>query len=394
MRVVVAVLLLVAHEASAQTIASPPDPSTGTPVERVAPEPVQPYGLPVEPPHTCDPYVGHVRSPKAGFGVEYASGWQRSASPVDGRAWSLGLEARARLADRLGMVARIDRSTGRDEARDDDDDGRDDMSTGAVTRWTALVGPTLRFATLHDRSATRYWQLDGLVGLSRAGEQSGVLAGVDLSYQLVIARLGLRALQGFGDARDESALLVHAGFMIGAGPSFSYGAGCGQERRERGSAWAIAMDLPIVGYAHRVGAITPGFGLEGALHLYPRVDALVRGDLLDMPSGDADRALHSSVLAGVRADLSTSRRHGARRGAFLTIAGGYAHVATTSAADIQSGPVAEASFGYGPQGSDGAAYVRLHGRFGLASENRQFRAVFLSVGLELRLDRERWRDRL
>src|SRR5687767_10142390 len=42
----------------------------------------------------CDPYVVKVRSPKGGLGFDYATGWQKSARPTDGRAWSLGLEAR------------------------------------------------------------------------------------------------------------------------------------------------------------------------------------------------------------------------------------------------------------------------------------------------------------
>ncbi|HEU4612368.1 MAG TPA: hypothetical protein VFS15_09840, partial [Kofleriaceae bacterium] len=80
-------------------------------------------------------------------------------------------------------------------------------------------------------------------------------------------------------------------------------------------------------------------------------------------------------------------------GWFVALAGGYDHVATTTAAPIQSGAVADASLGLGAQGADGAAYLRLHGRFGLTDDNRELRAVFLSLGLEWRLDRNRWRDR-
>jgi hypothetical protein len=352
----------------------------------------QPYGLPHDP-GTCDPYVVTTKSPKLGLGFEYASGWQHSAKPVDGRTWSLGIEARARLRDRFGMVARIDRSTGRDEALDDNGDGRDDLSTGAVTRWTALVGPTLRFHTLRDGQTPRYWHVDSLVGLSRSGDQSGPIVGLDLSYQLVVARLGVRAMQGFVDARAESSVLLHVGFMLGAGPQYHTGAGCGVERKARGSAWAIALDIPVSGYAQGVGYITPGFGLEGALHLSHRFDAIVRADLLDMPSGDDDRSLHSSVLVGARIDVSTNSPR-TRTGVFTTLAVGYAHVATTSSAAIQSGPVGDVSLAWGGQGSDGAAYVRLHGRVGLGPDNWDLRAVFLSLGAELRLDRERWKDRL
>jgi hypothetical protein len=38
-------------------------------------------------------------------------------------------------------------------------------------------------------------------------------------------------------------------------------------------------------------------------------------------------------------------------------------------------------------------YLRLHGRFGVTPDNVDFRAIFLSAGVELRLDRRRWHDR-
>jgi hypothetical protein len=72
---------------------------------------------------------------------------------------------------------------------------------------------------------------------------------------------------------------------------------------------------------------------------------------------------------------------------------GYDHVATTSSDPIQSGPVVEASIGYGMQKSDGGAWLRVHGRFGVSPDNSDLRAYFLSFGTEFRLDRNRWRDR-
>lgn len=346
----------------------------------------QPFGLP----HTCDPYVGHVKSPKAGFGAEYATGWQHSANPVDGRAWSFGFEARARLRDTIGFVARVDRSTGRDASHDEDGDGRDDVETGDVTRWTTLVGPTLRLSTHRARDTGRYWQVDSLVGLSRDASRSGIVTALDVSYQLVVARLGVRVMQGFGDARDESSILVHSGLQFGAGPQYDYGAGCGRDERPRGSAWALAFDIPLSGVTSAGDYITPGFGVEGAYHFHEYVDGLVHGDVLALPHGDRERALHQTVLVGARAD---AHGKGSDRNMFGTLAVGYDYVATTSSDPIQSGPVVEASIGYGLQQSDGAAWLRVHGRFGVSPDNSDLRAYFLSFGTELRLDRSRWRDR-
>jgi hypothetical protein len=82
-----------------------------------------------------------------------------------------------------------------------------------------------------------------------------------------------------------------------------------------------------------------------------------------------------------------------RKGVFTTLGAGYDHVATTSSAAIQSGPIAEASIGYIMQASDGAVFWRLHGRAGLTDDNQALRALFVSFGAEMRLDRSRWRDR-
>ena len=84
---------------------------------------------------------------------------------------------------------------------------------------------------------------------------------------------------------------------------------------------------------------------------------------------------------------------GKKTGFFGTIAAGYDFVATTSSDPIQSGPVVEGSVAWGAQASDGGAWLRLHGRFGVGDENRDLRAIFISLQTEFRLDRSKWRDR-
>ncbi len=355
------------------------------------PEQPEPYGLPVGHgnPGTCDPYVARVKSPKIGFGAEYATGWQDSAKPTDGRAWSIGIEARTRITNKLGLVARVDRSTGRDESIDADDDGHDDVQAGTIARWMMMVGGSLRLTTRRMRDMASYWQVDSLVGLSRDASRSGPIAALDLSYQYMVLRLGVRAMQGFGDAGEESAILVHSGIMFGAGPQYDYGAGCGNEPSFGGSAWAIGFDVPLSGATLTGDYIAPGFGLEGAYHGSKHLDALIRGDLLVMPQGERERSLHQALLVGLRADVS----RGKGTGFFGTIGAGYDVVATTSSDPIQSGPVVEGSIAWGAQASDGGAWLRLHGRFGVGDDNRELRAIFMSLQTEFRLDRSRWRDR-
>ena len=82
-----------------------------------------------------------------------------------------------------------------------------------------------------------------------------------------------------------------------------------------------------------------------------------------------------------------------RRGVVAGVLAGYDQVATTSSAAVQSGYVVDASLGYSMQADDGAVYWKLHGRFGVTDDNEALRALFVSFGMELRLDRSQWRDR-
>ena len=338
-----------------------------------------------------------VESPAVGLGLEWGDGRQHDRAPVDRRAWSFGFEGRARVGDRFGFVARVDRLTGRDAAEDRNGDGRDDAATGPVSRVSVLAGPTMLFGVRH-ADATRFAQIDLLGGylwtLSQPGE-NGPAAGVDLSYSLEVARIGARVTQGFGDAHSSRAVLVHVGLVVGAGPSFSYGVGCGRDEKDE-SKLALALDLPLFGFglSSALEYSTPGFGVEAAYHLGHQFDALARADLLVYPNGDRDRTLYHSVMFGSRLDLlRRSTNSSTRTGIFTTLAAGYAFATTTEPTTAGSGPIAEASVGWGGEGSDGMAYLRLHGRFGVSPGNADLRAVFLSAGVELRMDRRQWRDR-
>jgi hypothetical protein len=338
--------------------------------------------------------------PMTGFGAELATGWQDSGYPVEGRAWSVGVEGRRRFTRSLGAVGRYDRSKGRDAGFDADGDGRDDVSTGAVTRHALLGGASL---VLHDLSVGQvptYVELDALVGQlwtsSHAGED-GVVAALDLSFQGPLLRTGVRVVRGL-TSDDVTLALFHVGLNYGAWRPTRPRSRCtdGAETAALGTRLAVGLDIPLGGAAigTGLGVMVPGFGIEAAYHLHQNLDALVRGDLLVFPNGDADRVLHQSVLAGGRIDLSAKGKGAGRVGTFLTVLGGYAFAAVTEPSRAGAGPIADVSLGYGIQEDVAAAWVRVHGRFGVVPDNRDLRAVlFLSVGMELRLDRRRWRDR-
>lgn len=343
----------------------------------VEPEPPRPLPRNLESP-SCD---SRVEGPSIGMGFEYGEGWQSGKSPAEGRVVSFGFELRHRLSNLLGVVTHISYSHGRDASIDEDGDGHDDISTGAVERGNILFGPSLMVMTSRGHEFGRTLQLDLLGGVWTGSDESFVV-GADLSYQAIFMRFGIRALQSveIGEAR---MIVGHWGIGFGANPEESFGSKCGLDDPPRGSAWALGFDLPVVGYATELAWITPGFGLEGAYHIN-RFDGLLHADVLVMPNGDKERSLFQSVLGGGRFDLDPL---------FVTLLAGYSAVSAPSSSPIQSGVVADASVGWWSQADDAAVQVRLHARVGLTPEIRDLFAVFLSAGFELRLDRRRWIER-
>ena len=144
--------------------------------------------------------------------------------------------------------------------------------------------------------------------------------------------------------------------------------------------------------ATRWASITsaPGVGLEGVYLVTPHVQLLARGDLLVFPNGDAHHVLHQSLLGGLRVDFSpTNVRTGFRNGPFIALVAGYGWAAVTRPSTADSGPVLAASVATHPgrrrrHVATPARSVRT------PQDNEDLRALFLSAGFELHLDRRAW----
>lgn len=344
-------------------------------------------------PEDCTRYRTRKRSPRLGLGLDWGTGWQRSGYPNDGRAWSFGISGRWRINQRLGAIARFDRSAGRDEATDLDGDGFDDGSTGSITRIVALAGPSAILHRARFERTTRVLRLDVLAGYiatrSQPGED-GPAAGFDLAYQVSGARAGVRVVQGLGGAADATLVLGHLGFLIGSMPELADDA-CTLETKAPATRLALGYELAFGGYgiSSQLGYLPFGMGIEALWNLTPRFDALARADLLVFPGDERERVIHQAVLGGIRIDHARTDRRW-RAGFFTTVMAGYTHGAGLTPSSVGSGPIADVSLGWGGQNRESAAYLRLHGRFGLSPDNVDYRVVFVSAGLELRFDRHRW----
>jgi hypothetical protein len=350
-------------------------------------------------PTTCHRRVSPTRTTPIGLGLAWRTGWQRSAAPGDGAAWSLGIEARLRVGPRLGVVANVDRSAGRDEAIDLDGDGKDDHSTGSITRITALAGPSIALDVSSFAGSVRYVRLDVLAGYlatrSQPGEH-GPAAGLDLAYQLGGFRVGVRVVQGFAGADGATMLLGHLGFAFGASPPRDEDVTCALETRGRPTRLALGFDVPFGGYgaSSQLGYLATGLGIEALWYLSPSWDLVARGDVLVFPGGDRDRVLHHAALAGVRIDHGARGKRRSRTGWFTTVMAGYSHGAGVTPTTVGSGPIADLALGWGFQDREGGAFVRLHGRLGVSPDNLDYRAIWISGGFELRLEPDRWRRRI
>jgi hypothetical protein len=352
----------------------------------------------VDLPKDCHQFSNRQHSTPLGLGIDWGNGWQRSKYPSDGRVWSFGIEGRMRFGHTLGAVARVDRSAGPDAATDLNHDGHDDVSTGSITRFSALAGPSFVLDNTRFEDTTRSIRLDLLAGYMATGSQpneSGPAAGVDLSFQLWAMRLGMRVEQGLADASGATMALAHIGFLSGSSPDYHDETDCGAESASRATRLAVGFDFPMGGYgfSSQLGYLVPGVGVEALWHLTPAFDIITHADLLIYPGYERDRAIHQAVLAGLRIDHGKHPRSEWTTGYFTTVMAGYSLGAVLTPSTTGSGPVTDVSFAWGGQGPEGAAYVRLHGRFGLSSDNSDYRALFLSLGFELRLDPRVWRDR-
>lgn len=356
---------------------------------------------PTPPARTCARHEKQLHAPRSGGSVEYITGWQSSGSPVEGYASGFGLDLRRRLARRLALIARLDVTYGRDAGADRDGDGRDDAGTGAVNRVSALGGATITLASTYHDDFIRFIELDLLGGYlattTQPGEDGPVVAA-DISFQLVVPRFGVRVLQGVGAAREARAVLAHLGLTIGGSPTFAVRVGCGggYPHQDRGSSpWAVGVDIPLGGYAlvGGLGFVTPGLAVEAAYHANPYIQAVARADVLAFTNGNADRVVHQSLFAGGRIDLAPIDRaasHPSSVGGTIVVLAGYAFASATKPTGAGSGPVLDASIGFGGQAPHSAGGLRIHGRFGLGRDNTDLRAIFLSAGGELRLDARRW----
>ena len=133
-----------------------------------------------------------------GVGFDWGNGVQRAGAANDGRVTSLGISARIRLSDRLGVIGRVDRTDGRDEATDTDGDGNDDFRSSQITRFVALGGPSFVLDSTKFERSTRSVRLDLLAGYMATRTlpgEDGLAVGADLAMQLYGFRAGVRELQ-------------------------------------------------------------------------------------------------------------------------------------------------------------------------------------------------------
>lgn len=355
----------------------------------------EPHDLLVPEPE-CMPNKRRKKAPLVGVGFDWSTGIQRSGAANDGRVSGFGISARLRVSERYGFVARADRMGGRDEATDEDGNGVDDFESSSVTRFALLAGPSIVLDSTKLEGSTRSVRLDLLAGYlatkTLPGED-GLAVGADLALQLSLFKVGLRLMQGLGEADRATMLVAHLGLAVGSTPTHTEADEC-PPRERRSSPFALGFELPITGagLSSQLGYMAIGFGGELIWKLTRKVDAVVHGDLLHFPRANKDRVVHQAALVGVRYSGKAKRRR-PRTSFWGTLMTGVTHGADVEPSTVGDGPIVDASIAWGIQDDEVGGYLRLHGRAGLAPANEAYRVLFLSIGWELHADQRSWRDR-
>jgi hypothetical protein len=342
-------------------------------------------------PTTCDPYVVNRPGQRRGFALEIGTGYQQNDRPLDPLTLSLGLSVERMLRKHLVLGMRMAYLTSGDALRDEDGDGRDDEETGNTHLLSLTAGPRLRRWD-QDRENPSAWELGAGVGWVHAlvgPGVSGPVAEIELRHTWSsVAGLGLRVAQGLAGAEPYRLVLASASLGVGTIPARSWGAGCDFVEREPAPTFplALAVQLPLMGYgASELGAMPPGIGLSLAIPIRPPVELMLRGDLLWFLRQERDRLAMHTGLAGLRLALPRATAL-----AFTALAGyGIAYRPTPS--NIDSGPVMDLGLSWDfAREREGGLYLGAHGRFGLASGNRDLLAFFLAAGVEFRSGSYPW----
>jgi hypothetical protein len=379
----------------AQPLATEPPPAQPAPDESTMVErdiEAEPYpGEIFDPQPGCDPYVVRQPGQRIGLGLEVGTGYQQSAEPVDPLTLALGLSAERMLRKHLVLGMRMTYLASSDEQRDEDGDGRDDQDRGNSHLVSFTAGPRLRRWN-RSRGNPAAWELGlgagFLYALSDLGV-SGPVAEIELRRTwLSVVGLGLRVTQGLADAGSYRTVLASASLGAGSTPARSWGAGCSFVEPDDGPElpYAVGIHLPVLGYGGAdLGAMPPGLGLSLAIPLRYPLDVMLRGDLLWFLRQGRDRLAMHTGLAGLRLAMPRTTPL-----AFTALAGyGVAYRPTPS--NIDSGPVMDLGVSWDfARERQGGLYVGVHGRFGLAAENRDLFAIFLAAEMELRTRAYPW----
>jgi hypothetical protein len=238
------------------------------------------------------------------------------------------------------------------------------------------------FARSRFASFQRYLRLDllgGYLATRSQPDEDGIAAGADLAFTFGGLRVGLRYLQGVGDADDASILLGHVGFAMGGGPPDRDDETCELLPVVR-SRWAFGFDFPLtgVGIDSQLGYLATGLAFELVWHAPRRIDLVTRADMLYYPGYGRDRVIHTAALGGVRIPLN---RQWSGHWSVMAL-GGYQHGAALVDTTVGSGPLAELALRWSIDAGD----TRLHLRKGLGDDNKDLIALFLSIGFEIDLD--------
>lgn len=354
-----------------------------------APSPDRTRGLPECPPgttlpttpgtaYTCrPPWDSNVSNPNVQVDVlEMGFGGVAASTPLQGSAFTIGVNVTLWLAHEFGIGLRYSYVTGGQAARDLDGDHLADATRHALNAQLIGLGPRLRLFT--DETAREAWLVEADMGLvldpnqivptapfARLGlfREVGFLADTGFAGQIAI---GLSATQGLLDAGDFRALLFTTRLGIEGSPMRPRN--LDQRWRPAGFDYTFSVAPQFGGVLGDRGHGRPGFGLGLAagfpfLRAFePRVEALA----FDAPDGGpGDALLWYETIGALRVRFNDVFP------AFIEAGAGYQWVFGTQPKNVfDDGPIASFSLGlHGIFGHCSGASISLRYERGLVHAN-------------------------
>jgi hypothetical protein len=308
--------------------------------------------------------------PPSRAGFDLGAGWQFGGAPWQHPVLTTGASIDWRVVPALAVGARLGYLAAAGDAVDLDGDGRRETNRNNLHALEPAVRVRLRLG-----DAARRLELESAVGyrlLLSSDAPNHLTAGLGATLYLSSFGLGVRYIRALqGSALNDAVFVVSE-----RSTPLDVETGAAHPGASRFDVPRIGLGLHAIaggwGFSEHLGPILPGVAIELLVSLAGPLAAVVRYDALWFPGLEASAIVAQTVLGGLQYLRVAQLPFGF--GAML----GHAVAAGTAPRVAEGGPIVDGGGWYWLD--DLGLHLGLHGRVGVAPQNRELRAVYVSLG--------------